>query len=111
MTKEDIDFALSKCKEYGVRNILALRGDAPEEDELAINDCGMNYAIDLINYIKETHGDYFCIGVAGYPETHLEATSPEDDIQHLKTKIDAGAELVITQLFFDNQIFFDYVKR
>ena len=111
MTKLQIDEALDKCKEYGVRNILALRGDAPEEDEIAVNDCGMKYAIDLINYIKEKYGDYFCIGVAGYPETHLEAESPDDDIMHLKEKVDAGADLVITQLFFDNEIFINYVKR
>ena len=111
MTQAQLNEALNKCKEYGVRNILALRGDAPEEDEVAVNDWGMNYAIDLINYIKEQHEDYFCIGVAGYPETHLEASSPEDDIMHLKEKVDAGADLIITQLFFDNEIFINYVKR
>ena len=111
MTKEDIDEALDKCKEYGVKNILALRGDAPEEDEVAVNDWGMNYAIDLINYIKEKYGDHFWIGVAGYPETHLEAASPDDDIANLKAKVEAGADLIITQLFFDNSIFLNYVKR
>lgn len=110
MSKNDIDEALQKCKEYGVRNILALRGDPPEEGE-PINDCELNYGIDLIHYIKENYGDYFCIGTAGYPETHLEATSPEEDLMHLKAKVDAGAELIITQLFFDNEIFLDFVRR
>lgn len=110
MTKEDIDNALNKCKEYGVRNILALRGDPPEEGD-PINDCELNYAIDLIHYIKEKYGDWFCIGAAGYPETHLEATSPDDDLMYLKAKIDAGADLIITQLFFDNNIFLDFERR
>lgn len=110
MSKNDIDEALQKCKEYGVRNILALRGDPPEEGE-PINDCELNYGIDLIHYIKENYGDFFCIGTAGYPETHLEATSPEEDLMHLKAKVDAGAELIITQLFFDNEIFLDFERR
>lgn len=110
MKIEDIDEALEKCKEYGVRNILALRGDTIDnEDEL--QDCQFKYAIDLINYIKEKYGDYFCIGTAGYPETHLEASSADDDMKHLKAKIDAGAEIIITQMFFDNQVFLDFEKK
>lgn len=110
MSKADIDNALDKCREYGVRNILALRGDPPEEGE-PVNDCELNYAIDLIHYIKENYGDFFCIGAAGYPETHLEATSSEDDMKYLKAKVDAGADLIITQLFFDNEIFLDFERR
>eukprot|EP00343_Euplotes_focardii_P007932 CAMPEP_0205822440 /NCGR_PEP_ID=MMETSP0206-20130828/12489_1 /ASSEMBLY_ACC=CAM_ASM_000279 /TAXON_ID=36767 /ORGANISM="Euplotes focardii, Strain TN1" /LENGTH=508 /DNA_ID=CAMNT_0053118711 /DNA_START=268 /DNA_END=1794 /DNA_ORIENTATION=+ len=110
MTKKQIDHALDKCKEYGVKNILALRGDPPPGGE-PVNDCHLEYGVDLINYIKENYGDYFCIGVAGYPETHLDATSPEDDLKHMKEKIDAGADIIITQLFFDNEVFFDYEKK
>lgn len=58
MDKSDIDNALDRCKKYGVKNILALRGDPPEEGD-AVNDCGMNYGVDLIKYIKEKYGDYF----------------------------------------------------
>ena len=65
----------------------------------------------MIKYIKEKYGDYFCIGCAGYPETHLEATTAEDDLRHLKAKVDAGADLIITQLFFDTQIFIDFEKK
>ena len=71
---------------------------------------GFNYAVDLIKFIREKYGDYFCIGAAGYPEVHLEATNREDDIRHLKEKVDAGAEFIITQLFYDNDIFFEWVK-
>ncbi|CAI2359750.1 unnamed protein product [Moneuplotes crassus] len=111
MTKADLDNALNKCQEYGVRNILALRGDPPKEGEELVNDCHLEYGVDLIKYIKENYGDYFCIGVAGYPETHLEATSPEDDLKYLKDKIDAGGDLIITQLFYDNEAFFEYESK
>lgn len=112
MTVETIDNALAKCKEYGVKNILALRGDPPAgEEKWTSCEGGFEYAADLVKYIKSKHGDEFCIAVAGYPETHLEATSAEDDIQHLKTKVDAGADLVITQLFYDTDLYLDYVKR
>ncbi len=91
--------------------MLALRGDPPRgsTDWIPIEN-GFNYALDLIKYIKENFGDYFCIGCAGYPEVHLTATSREDDIRYLKEKVDAGAEFVITQLFYDNQIFIEWVK-
>ena len=65
--------------------------------------------MDLVKFIKETYGDYFCIGVAGYPEVHLQASSREDDIRYLREKVDAGADFVISQLFFDNQTFFQWV--
>lgn len=110
MDKSDVDYALEKCREYGVRNILALRGDPPEAGEEA-KEWEFNHGIDLIRYIKKHYGDYFCIGAAGYPETHLEAPSTEDDLTYLKEKVDAGADLIITQLFFDNEIFLDYEKR
>ena len=64
----------------------------------------------MVKFIRAEYGDYFCICVAGYPEVHLQATSRDDDIMHLKAKVDAGADFIITQLFYDNQIFFDWVK-
>lgn len=60
----------------------------------------------MIKFIKATYGDYFCIGVAGYPEVHLQAKSRDDDLMYLKEKVDAGADFIITQLFYDNEIFY-----
>jgi len=64
----------------------------------------------LVKFIREKYGDFFCIGVAGYPEVHLTAKSREDDIRYLKEKVDAGADFIITQLFYDNDLFYEWVK-
>jgi len=90
---------------------LALRGDPPfgEENWTPI-DNGFAYATELVAFIKEKYGDYFCIVVAGYPEVHSQATSREDDIKHLKEKCDAGANIIVTQLFYNNDIFLQWVK-
>ena len=81
MTREKIIESLDKAKALGVRNILALRGDPPRgATDWVHNENGFNYAIDLVRFIKETYGDYFCIAVAGYPEVHLQAKSRHDDI-------------------------------
>lgn len=111
MTREKVIEALDRAKEFGIRNILALRGDPPFGVENWVPvDNGFSYASELVAFIKERYGDYFCIVVAGYPEVHSQAVSREDDIKHLKEKCDAGADIVITQLFYNNQIFFDWVK-
>merc|ERR1719355_566695 len=118
MPKEKLKEALDTCKEHGICNILALRGDPPGHLENGSNsegfkqcEGGFAYATDLVKYIREEYGDYFCIAVAGYPEGHLEATSFDDDMKHLKTKVDAGADLIVTQLFYDNATFLGYVER
>merc|ERR1740117_798676 len=99
-------------------NILALRGDPPGhlekgEESQGFKQCegGFAYATDLVKYIREEFGDYFCVAVAGYPEGHLEATSFDDDMKHLKEKVDAGADLIVTQLFYDNVGFLEYVDK
>lgn len=95
----------------GIRNLLCLRGDPPQGDkEWKPVESGFNHAVDLIRFIRENYGDYFCIVCAGYPEVHLEATSREDDIKYLKDKVDAGADFIITQLFYDNQVFLEWVS-
>merc|ERR1719428_526248 len=116
MPKESLKQALDTCKENGICNILALRGDPPgylEKGGEGFKQCegGFAYATDLVKYIREEYGDYFCVAVAGYPEGHLEATSFDDDMKHLKEKVDAGADLIVTQLFYDNPSFLGYVQR
>lgn len=111
--KEVIDNALAKAKESGVRNILALRGDPPRTQEYWTPNCDFKNAIDLVRYIKEQYGDYFCIGVAGYPEGHVDGANetqqnPRKDLPYLIEKVKAGADFIITQLFFDVDKFVAY---
>lgn len=96
---------LNTYKEIGIENILALRGDQPKDNPKK-GFC--KYAVDLIRLIKEHFGNYFCIGVACYPEGHQEAKSLEEDIEHLKEKWEMGAGFAITQMFFDNSYFFRF---
>eukprot|EP01101_Sappina_pedata_P003993 TRINITY_DN1634_c0_g1_i1.p1 TRINITY_DN1634_c0_g1~~TRINITY_DN1634_c0_g1_i1.p1 ORF type:complete len:568 (-),score=188.55 TRINITY_DN1634_c0_g1_i1:321-1985(-) len=110
MPVEGIHDALVKAKESGVQNILALRGDPPRGEDWKKIDGGFSYAEDLVKYIRAQFGDYFGIAVAGYPERHADSKSKDDDMVFLKKKIDAGADFIITQLFFDTKIFLDFVK-
>ncbi|KAL1925667.1 uncharacterized protein VTP21DRAFT_550 [Calcarisporiella thermophila] len=112
MPKEKIDTALNRAKECGNQNILALRGDPPRgQEEWTACEGGFSYAVDLVRYIREKYGDYFCIGVAGYPEGHINNPDKEADLRYLKEKVDAGADFIITQLFFDTDIFLEFVDR
>ncbi|KAJ1921801.1 methylenetetrahydrofolate reductase (NAD(P)H) met13 [Mycoemilia scoparia] len=104
--------ALAVAKENGIQNILALRGDLPDgSTEFDPEEGEFRYASDLVKYIRKQYGDYFCISVAGYPEGCSSPDDVEKDIQYLKEKIDAGADLVVTQLFYDVDLFVDWVKR
>ncbi|XP_076451648.1 methylenetetrahydrofolate reductase (NADPH)-like [Babylonia areolata] len=110
-TREEVVANLNKAKDMGIRNILALRGDPPDGAQTwTMSETGMNYATDLVKLIKEEFGDYFVICVAGYPTGHPECTSYHDDIRHLKEKVDAGADFIITQLFFDAETFLKFVR-
>merc|ERR1719443_134673 len=114
MEKAELHRALTTCKENGICNILALRGDPPagvNGGEWKACEGGFAYAVDLVKFIREEFGDYFCIAVAGYPEGHLEAESKDSDLRYLKEKVDAGADMIVTQLFYDNGEFFDYVDK
>ena len=111
LTRERVIESLDKAKEYGIRNILALRGDPPAgvQDWTPVEN-GFTYATQLVAFIRERYGDYFCIVVAGYPEMHMTQTDRDLDIKYLKEKCDAGADVVITQLFYNSQIYLQWVK-
>jgi methylenetetrahydrofolate reductase (NADPH) len=114
----DITRILKRCREHGLRNILALRGDPPLGTDARPRG-GLQHAQELVELIRREHGDYFCIAVGGYPEVHLEsrnssALPPSEqaralDIARLKAKVDAGASFIITQLFYDAHVFLDFV--
>ena len=103
----DLAFTNAKaCKEYGIQNVLALRGDAPRGKEYWVaSDAQFQHGRDLVRYIREHHGDYFCIGVAGYPEGHCDSSDKQSDTQHLVAKQTAGADFIITQLFYDTDAY------
>ncbi len=109
-TKEEISAVLSKLAAAKIDNILALRGDPPKgETAFQKVEGGLGYASELVQFIRERDLG-FSMGVAGNPEGHLES-SKEDDLKNLKRKVDEGADFVITQLFFDNAFYFDFVER
>ncbi len=123
-TKEETEYLLIDCHYLGIDNIMALRGDAMKDEKYFEPSVGGHeYASDLVRQIDNlNHGKYlhevietddcadFCIGVAGYPEKHMEAPSLKSDLKWLKYKVDLGANYVVTQMFFDNQKYFDFVK-
>lgn len=105
-TRQQVADVLVKLREHGVQNILALRGDIPPGGPTAHDYA---YASELVRDIK-AQGD-FCVGGACYPEGHPEAGGKAADIEHLKEKVDAGCEFLITQMFFDNSIFYNFLYR
>ncbi len=110
-TKKGIKERLNALKEAGIENIMALRGDIPmgvDDPDRLKWDC--EHASDLIRLIKETNPD-FCIGGACYPEIHPESASQSEDITHLKEKVDAGAEFLTTQMFFDNNFLYKFLYK
>ena len=125
MSRALIDETLQEAKALGVRNIMALRGDAPRSeeyrDEDAVDDSDdsnreFNWAMDLVQYIRKQHGDYFCIGVAAYPEGHSDESHPErqdtdHDIPFLVEKVKAGADFIMTQLFYDVDAFLRFERK
>ncbi len=107
-TKEEVRRVIGDLKEHGIENILALRGDIPEG--MTFPDAErFHYAYELIEEIRK-HGD-FCIGAACYPEGHVENEHKEDDIRYLKQKVDSGVDFLTTQMFFDNDIHYNFLYR
>jgi methylenetetrahydrofolate reductase (NADPH) len=123
-TKEETEYLLVDCHYLGINNVMALRGDAMKEQKyFEAAKGGHEFAKDLVSQIKNLNeGKYlhdvmevddkadFCIGVAGYPEKHIEAPSLQSDLKRLKEKVDAGADYVVTQMFFDNKKYFEFVE-
>lgn len=125
-TAEEIQSRLDNLAFMGINNIVALRGDSMTgEKRFSPTPGGYSYASELVEGIRsyqgsssyrrsrglETDDRYFCIGVGAYPEKHFEAPNLETDIANLKKKVDAGADYIITQMFFDNQVYYDFVIR
>jgi methylenetetrahydrofolate reductase (NADPH) len=108
--EEQLRGTLQEMRDAGIDNVLALRGDPPAGEEVwTKTDGGLEYSCELVALIAE---DYpFAIGAACFPETHIHASSPEDDLRHLAEKVSAGVDFLITQLFFDNAVYFDFVAR
>jgi methylenetetrahydrofolate reductase (NADPH) len=109
-TVDDLRTALDEMAGLRFENVLALRGDPPQgQEEWTKTEGGLEFSRELVDLI---HRDYpFAIGAACFPETHIHATSSEDDLRYLKEKVDAGVSFLITQLFFDNALYYDFVER
>ncbi|KAH8702117.1 methylenetetrahydrofolate reductase [Talaromyces proteolyticus] len=121
MNRKLIDEALEQAKALGIRNILALRGDPPRSGDYNVegdddSNTDFTWAIDLVRYIRRVHGDYFCIGVAAYPEGHpgesqTDVQDPEKDLPYLVEKVQAGADFIMTQLTYDIEAYKKFENR
>jgi methylenetetrahydrofolate reductase (NADPH) len=109
LAPEEISAVLDDYQALGLESILAVRGDPPHDQGFEPHPDSLPYASDLVAYIRPRYD--FCLGVAGYPEGHIDAPSREKDLEYLKLKLDQGAEYVITNYFYDNRFYFDYVER
>ena len=123
-TKEETEYMLVDCQYLGIDNVMALRGDAMREEAFFTpTKGGHTYASELVSQVNDLNSGKFlyeatqdgkfsdfCVGVAGYPEKHMEAPSLQTDLQRLKHKVDQGADYVVTQMFFDNKKYFEFVE-
>jgi methylenetetrahydrofolate reductase (NADPH) len=110
-TVEQLRDQLDAMRDAGLENVLALRGDPPAgQEEWRMTPGGLEFSAQLVEMIRGSYPE-FAIGGACFPETHIHATSPEDDLRYLKDKVDAGARFLITQLFFDNALYDGFVAR
>ncbi len=107
---DDILAVLDSYQAIGMENILVVRGDPPREDEnFQPHPASFSHASDILAFVRPRYD--FCMGVAAYPEGHIEAESKEKDLEYLKLKVDTGAEYIICNYFYDNQYFFDFLER
>ncbi|MFN2427472.1 MAG: methylenetetrahydrofolate reductase [NAD(P)H] [Candidatus Binatia bacterium] len=110
-SREELGSVLDRLESAGIANVIALRGDPPlGEDGFEPHPEGLSHANELIELIR-SQARPFCVAAACYPEKHVESVSMDEDLDHLRAKVAAGADFLITQLFFDNRVYFDFVRR
>ncbi len=107
--KSEINNILNSLKEHNVQNVLALRGDYPKDSAIELPIDGFKNSVELIEYFKRNSN--LCVGAACYPEKHPDASNLNKDIDFLKRKMDAGADFLVTQMFFDNELFYDFYDQ
>src|SRR5215471_6920215 len=111
-TREDLAAVLEKISDAGIENVLALRGDPPKgQTEFKAVEGGFRFAAELVRFIRDRHDSSLCLGGACYPEKHPECGNPAVDLMNLKRKVDEGLDFVVTQLFFENRHYFEFVER
>jgi methylenetetrahydrofolate reductase (NADPH) len=109
-TKEKIAYDMRTLQDMGIENVMLLRGDQPKDQPNAFpNKDGFNYGSDLVKFVAENYD--FCIGAGAYPEKHKEAPSFDEDLQNLKRKVDYGADFLVTQMFFHNSYYWDFMDK
>lgn len=109
LAPDKITEVIDDYQALGVENILVVRGDEPRDKEFAPHPESFSYASELMEFIRPRYD--LCLGVAGYPESHIDAANQAKDMEYLKLKVERGAEFIIANYFYDNQFFFDYVER
>ena len=108
--QQEIHSVLESLQDQNIENVLALRGDPPQgEEKFVKTEGGFEYANELVSFIKNNYS--FCIGAACYPEGHVECSNLDKDIENLQRKVDSGVDFLITQLFFDNRHYFDFLEK
>lgn len=110
-TREHVAALLDRYRQAGVRRIVALRGDLPATALSPAAPGEFHYANELVSFIRQTHGDYFKIEVAAYPEMHPQAPGPGADFENFRRKVEAGADAALTQLFYNADAYFDFMER
>jgi len=109
LAPDEIMAVIDDYQALGVENILVVRGDEPRDENFVPHSESFAYASELMEFIRPRYD--LCLGVAGYPESHIDAVSPATDMEYLKLKVERGAEFIMANYFYDNQYFFDYVER
>jgi methylenetetrahydrofolate reductase (NADPH) len=109
-TREKIAYDMRVLHDMGIENVMLIRGDQPKDQPNAFpNDDGFNYGSDLVKFVAENYD--FCIGAGAYPEKHKEAPSFEEDLDNLKRKVDLGADFLVTQMFFHNRYYWEFMDK